>query len=132
MQAVVAVLGSALLGPHGGADRQQRCIRRTNGRDVRPYGYRPSRLRLRRAKLRAQRAGAIDAILNADPLTISHIAMVHSGTTTGMLNPIDEVGALGASLAAKPTSLTPEQLRRHPHGYCSKYYTSTISDQLRQ
>ncbi len=36
---------------------------------------------------------AIDAILNADP-TISHIAMVHSETTTGMLNPIDEVGAL--------------------------------------
>ncbi|EBA3288201.1 aminotransferase class V-fold PLP-dependent enzyme, partial [Salmonella enterica] len=36
---------------------------------------------------------AIDAILNADP-TISHIAMVHSETTTGMLNPIDEVGTL--------------------------------------
>ncbi|BBS89429.1 2-aminoethylphosphonate--pyruvate transaminase [Klebsiella sp. WP7-S18-CRE-02] len=38
-------------------------------------------------------AQAIDAILNADP-AITHIAMVHSETTTGMLNPIAEVGAL--------------------------------------
>ncbi|PJO95463.1 2-aminoethylphosphonate--pyruvate transaminase, partial [Salmonella enterica subsp. enterica serovar Enteritidis] len=35
----------------------------------------------------------IDAILNADP-TNSHIAMLHSETTTGLLNPIDEVGPL--------------------------------------
>ncbi|POT55732.1 2-aminoethylphosphonate--pyruvate transaminase [Citrobacter amalonaticus] len=36
---------------------------------------------------------AIETILKADP-AISHIAMVHSETTTGMLNPIAEVGAL--------------------------------------
>lgn len=38
-------------------------------------------------------ADEIEAILKADA-AISHIAMVHSETTTGMLNPIDEVGAL--------------------------------------
>ena len=36
---------------------------------------------------------AIAEILKADP-AITHIAVVHSETTTGMLNPIDEVGAL--------------------------------------
>lgn len=48
---------------------------------------------------------AIDAILNADP-TISHIAMVHSETTTGMLNPLMR-WALWRIAMAKPTSLTP-------------------------
>lgn len=36
---------------------------------------------------------AIETILNADS-TITHIAMVHCETTTGMLNPIREVGEL--------------------------------------
>ncbi|MBC1186456.1 2-aminoethylphosphonate--pyruvate transaminase [Kluyvera sp. SCKS090646] len=36
---------------------------------------------------------AIAEILKTDP-AITHIAMVHSETTTGMLNPIDEVGVL--------------------------------------
>ncbi|WP_116328827.1 aminotransferase class V-fold PLP-dependent enzyme, partial [Enterobacter hormaechei] len=38
-------------------------------------------------------AAAIARILQDDPM-ITHIAMVHSETTTGMLNPIEEVAAL--------------------------------------
>lgn len=38
-------------------------------------------------------AAAIERILQTDP-AITHIAMVHSETTTGMLNPIEEVAAL--------------------------------------
>lgn len=36
---------------------------------------------------------AIERILQTDP-AITHIAMVHSETTTGMLNPIEEVAVL--------------------------------------
>ncbi|MDR8252467.1 aminotransferase class V-fold PLP-dependent enzyme, partial [Acinetobacter baumannii] len=38
-------------------------------------------------------AAAIEQILQNDP-AITHIAMVHSETTTGMLNPIEEVAEL--------------------------------------
>ena len=47
-------------------------------------------------------AAAIEQILQNDP-AITHIAMVHSETTTGMLNPIEEVAELA------DFSISPEQ-----------------------
>lgn len=48
---------------------------------------------LRRGEVARPDAAAIERILQTDP-AITHIAMVHSETTTGMLNPIEEVAAL--------------------------------------
>ncbi|WP_159871687.1 MULTISPECIES: 2-aminoethylphosphonate--pyruvate transaminase [unclassified Raoultella] len=96
--AVEAVLGSAI-----GPDDKVLIV--SNG----AYGARMIEMaELMRIASRAYDCGevtrpdsaAIEQILQDDP-AITHIAMVHSETTTGMLNPIEEVAALAQRYAKR-------------------------------
>ena len=48
---------------------------------------------LRYAENESPRASAVDRELTADP-TVTHVAVVHCETTTGILNRVDEIGAV--------------------------------------
>ena len=92
------------------ARRRQRSVRRADGTDARTREDRPRRMARLRKTLRRS-----DVVEAASPMNgaMTHVAVVHCETTTGILNPIDAIGPWSSGTNGVHRRRH-EQLRRNP------------------